>query len=93
MLKPPAMPATVCLAGKISVGLAWLFGFYGLLLADAASSLSTIGTVTLLFLAGSHVVETFIYAPFLKAARATPVDYVQVFLFGLFHSSTLKIAA
>ncbi len=90
MLTPPPMPAAALTAGKITVALAWLFGFYGWLAADPASQVHTIGFWLLIMLAGSHMVEIAIYRAFLQAAKATPVDYAQVFIFGLFHSAGLK---
>lgn len=92
MLKPPALPTAALTAGKITVGLSWLAGLYGLLLADPASSLYTLGLWLTVFLVGSHIAELAIYRAFLKAAKATPADYVQVFLFGIFHSGGMKIS-
>lgn len=90
MLKPPALPATALTVGKIAIGLCWLAGLYGLLLADSASNLHTLGLWLTVFLVGSHALELAIYRSFLKAANATSADYVQVFLFGIFHSSSMK---
>lgn len=90
MLKPPAMPASVLLAGKLSVAAGWVIGLSAMLLTDAASSWHTIGICLTAFLAGSHAVELLVYRAFLAAARASAADYVQVFLFGVFHSGGMK---
>jgi uncharacterized protein YhhL (DUF1145 family) len=89
MQRPPVLPPSALLAGKITVGLSWLFCIFAPLLS-ASSNLTSIAMWLSIFLAGSHAVELLIYSPFLKAARATTVDYVQVFLFGIFHSSGLQ---
>ena len=91
MLTPPPLPATALTAGKITVALTWLFSFYGWLAADPASIIHTLGFWLLVTLVGSHIIEIAIYRAFLQAAKATPADYVQVFLFGLFHSAGLKV--
>lgn len=90
MQKPPAMPASTLLAGKIAVGASWLIALGALALAPADSSWHSIGFWLTAFLAGSHALELLVYGPFLKAAKATGADYLQVFLFGIFHSSGLK---
>ena len=92
MQKPPAMPASALLGGKIAVGASWIFGLAALALAPAGSTLHSTGFWLTVFLAGSHAVELLVYGPFLKAARATGSDYLQVFLFGIFHSSGMKSA-
>lgn len=91
MLVPPPLPAAALNAGKIAVALTWVFGFYGWLVADPVSIVHTIGFWLLVTLAGSHIIELAIYRAFLHAARATPADYLQVFLFGIFHSGSLKV--
>ena len=91
MLTPPALPPQALLAGKIAVGIGWLIGFAGFLLVDAGSTFHTIGIGLLVFLVGSHALELVIYAAFLRAAKATAVDYSQVFLFGIFHSGGMHI--
>ena len=91
MLKPPALPPQALLAGKIAVGIGWIIGLFGFLLAGAGTTLHTIGIGLLAFLAGSHALELVIYSAFLKAARASTSDYVQVSLFGIFHSGGMHI--
>ena len=86
MLKPPPMPPAALLGGKISVAAGWLFGLFALL-ASTNPTLNTAGYWLLIGLGGSHVLELAIFMPFLKAAKASAADYVQVFLFGVFHSS------
>ena len=86
MLKPPVLPPQALLAGKIAVGIGWLIGFAGFLLADAGATFHTLGIGLLAFLIGRHALELVIYAAFLKAAKASSADYAQVFLFGIFHS-------
>lgn len=90
MLAPPPLPAAALTAGKVVVALTWAFGFYGWLAVDPASIVHTTGFWLLVTLAGSHIIEIAIYRAFLQAARATAADYVQVFLFGIFHSAGLK---
>lgn len=90
MQKPPTLPANALLAGKIAVGIGWLIGLCALLIGSSGSTLHNIGFWMTAFLAGSHALELLIYGSFLKAANATPADYVQVFLFGIFHSGGLK---
>lgn len=91
MLKPPALPPQTLLAGKIAVGISWLIGLAGLLFASAGTAFHTIGIGLLAFLVGSHALELVIYSAFLKAARASTSDYVQVSLFGIFHSGGMHI--
>lgn len=88
---PPALPANALLAGKIAVGIGWIIGLCALVIGSSGSTLHNIGFWMTAFLAGSHALELLIYGSFLKAAKATPVDYVQVFLFGIFHSSGMKV--
>lgn len=90
MLKPPVLPPQALLAGKFAIGTSWLIGLAGLCLASADSAFHTIGIGLLIFLVGSHALELAIYAAFMKAARASTVDYVLVFLFGIFHSGGMK---
>lgn len=92
MQQPPALPAPALLGGKIAVGTSWVFGLLALLLAGADSSLHTIGFWLTVFLVGSHALELVIYREFPKAAKATGSDYLQVFLFGIFHSGGMKTA-
>jgi len=49
--------------------------------------------VVILFLAVSHIIELVIFSAFLKAAKASSMDYVQAFIFGMFHTGSMKIAA
>ena len=92
MQTPPPLAPNVLIGGKVAVGLGWLFGLYATACTAADPSLHSAGFWTLVFLGGSHLLELAIYSPFLKACKATPADYLQVFLFGLFHSSGLKPA-
>ncbi len=87
---PPALPPAALLAGKVSVAASWIAGLALLALTDATSSWHNIGFWLTAFLAGSHAVELLIYRSFLAAAKATPADYAQVFLFGIFHSGGMK---
>lgn len=89
MLKPPALPQAARIAGKIAVGTSWIFCILAPLMS--ASTLSqNIAQWLAVFLVGSHIVELVIYGAFLKAAQATPADYAQTFLFGIFHSGGLQ---
>ncbi len=90
MLKPPPLPANALLGGKIAVGGTWLFGLAALVLASPDSSFRTLGVALLVFLVFSHIIELFIFSAFLKSAKATTADYVQVALFGIFHSGGMK---
>jgi uncharacterized protein YhhL (DUF1145 family) len=90
MLKPPPLPASALIAGKVAVGATWLGGLAAFMIGAGGSSLHNIGFWIIVFLFGSHVLELLIYGAFLKAARATTADYVQVFLFGIFHSGGMK---
>lgn len=90
MLKPPPLPISALIGGKVAVGASWLFGLFALIAGAGGSSLHNIGFWLVVFLFGSHVLELLIYGAFLKAAKATTADYVQVFLFGIFHSSGMK---
>ncbi len=90
MLKPPPLPKSALLGGKIAVGITWLFGLFAVFTASADSTLHTVGSYLLIFLLGSHLVELVIYSAFMKAAKATPADYSQVLLFGIFHSGGMK---
>lgn len=89
MLKPPPMPQGARIAGKITVGASWLFAVLvpalGLL-----PQLQTIALVLAAFLVGSHIIELIIFRAFLQAANASPADYLQTFLFGVFHSGGLQ---
>ncbi|HQQ63975.1 MAG TPA: hypothetical protein PLF22_10435 [Pseudomonadales bacterium] len=89
MLKPPTLPQNVLLAGKISVGLGWLFCVIAPMVSQS-HAVMTIAEWLAVFLVGSHAVELLLYGAFLKAANATKADYVQVFLFGIFHSGGLQ---
>ena len=55
--------------------------------------LTTIGQGVILFLTVSHIIELFVFSEFLKAANASTQDYVQSFIFGMFHTGSLKVAA
>lgn len=90
MLKPPVLPPQALLGGKFAVGASWLFGLVALL-SGGDSSWHSIGLYLLIFLAGSHALELVIYSAFLKAAKASPADYIQVALFGIFHSGGMTV--
>ncbi len=93
MLTPPPLPAAILTAGKVTVAVTWVFAFYGWLLANPSSLVHTIGFWLVVTLVGSHIIEIAIYRAFLQAAKATPADYAQVFVFGIFHSGGLKVAS
>ena len=89
---PPPLPTAALTAGKIAVGIAWLFSIVALTLPTAEPQLATVGIVLLAFLSVSHLVELIVFREFLKAANATPNDYVQAFIFGMFHTGGLKVS-
>lgn len=90
MKTPPPMPAAALKAGKLAVGLSWLFAIASLLLPMPDPQFTTVGTVLVLGLSVSHVLELFVFREFLQAAKATQGDYLQAFIFGMFHIGSLK---
>jgi uncharacterized protein YhhL (DUF1145 family) len=92
MQTPPPLPATALTAGKIAVGLSWIFAIASLTLPMPEPRLATVGIVLLVFLSVSHLVELIVFREFLKAANATQNDYIQAFIFGMFHTGGLKIS-
>jgi uncharacterized protein YhhL (DUF1145 family) len=92
MKLPPPLPAPALKAGKIAVGLSWLFAIATVTMTMPQPQLHTVGTVLLAFLSVSHIIELFIFRDFLKAAKATQTDYIQSFIFGMFHTGGLKIS-
>jgi uncharacterized protein YhhL (DUF1145 family) len=93
MLIPPPLPAQALKAGKIAVGSTWVLCLLGVLLPMPTAQLTTVAQVVILFLAVSHIIELVIFSAFLKAAKASSMDYVQAFIFGMFHTGSMKIAA
>src|SRR6478752_6203663 len=89
---PPPLPAAALTAGKIAVGLSWIFAIVALTLPMPEPRLATVGIVLLVFLSVSHLVELIVFREFLKAANATQNDYIQAFIFGMFHTGGLKIS-
>ena len=88
MQQPPALPAIACTIGKVLCLLAYVIGVWCLVQTND-SALTETGWWILGFLLISHIVELFIYRPFLQQVQATAADYLQVFVFGIFHSATL----
>lgn len=91
MKQPPPLPAIALKAGKIAVGLSWVFAIVAVTVAMPEPQLSTVGKVLLAFLSISHVAELIIFRDFLKAVKATQGDYIQAFIFGMFHTGGLKL--
>jgi uncharacterized protein YhhL (DUF1145 family) len=90
MLQPPVLPPVALTAGKISVALTWLF----CAVAPVISTSPTLQSLALWlagFLVVSHIGELIMFNAFLKAAKAGTSDYVQAFLFGMFHTGGLQI--
>jgi uncharacterized protein YhhL (DUF1145 family) len=92
MQTPPPLPAAALKAGKIAVGLSWLFAIAVVVFPVPQAQLHTVGVVLLAFLTISHAAELLIFREFLKAANATQNDYIQAFIFGMFHTGGLKIS-
>ncbi|HSC76024.1 MAG TPA: DUF1145 domain-containing protein [Pseudomonadales bacterium] len=92
MKLPPPLPAPALTAGKIAVGISWLLAIAAVVLPMPEPRLTTVGIAVITFLTVSHLLELVIFRDFLKAANATPADYTQSFIFGMFHTGGLKIA-
>lgn len=88
MQQPPALPAVACTIGKILCLLAYIIGLW-CLIQTGNPELTETGYWILGFLVISHIAELFIYRPFLQHVKASNADYLQVFVFGIFHSATL----
>jgi uncharacterized protein YhhL (DUF1145 family) len=90
MQKPPPLPAGALKAGKVAVGLSWLFAIATVTMTMPQPQLHNVGLALLAFLSISHIIELFVFRDFLKAANATQSDYIQSFIFGMFHTGGLK---
>lgn len=90
MIKPPPVPPAALQGGKIVVGLAWLGSIAALFGGSAEPRFVTLGLIVLGFLTLSHAVELVIFRAYLQSVKATPADYLQSFIFGMFHTGGLK---
>lgn len=89
---PPPLPTAALTAGKIAVGMSWFFAIATVVLPMPEPRLTTIGLIVIAFLTVSHLVELIVFREFLKAAKATQIDYIQAFIFGMFHTGGLKLS-
>lgn len=88
MPQPPNLPAFACTVGKVLCVLAYVIGLWCLIQTDKPE-LTESGWWILGFLVVSHIFELAYYRPFLQQVKASSLDYLQVFAFGIFHSATL----
>ena len=54
--------------------------------------MANIGMLLIAGLGVTHLIEIIIFREFLAAAKATTNDYIQAFIFGMFHTGGLKIS-
>jgi len=57
------------------------------------STLSFLGRAAFFVMAAVHVVEFFVFLPFLRSAKGSlPLHFVNMLIFGLFHYQELRAA-
>ena len=92
MKQPPPLPAPALKAGKVAVGLSWLFAMAAVISPMPDTQMANIGMLLMAGLGVTHLIEIIIFREFLAAAKATTNDYIQAFIFGMFHTGGLKIS-